>query len=85
MDYPGASLYDILFCCALTMNGDNFLDLFLIIQAKINIGGHLLNAITIEHFILRLPYYSKYVSGAHFNFQGSFFRKSKTFSHVIHS
>uniref|UniRef100_A0A6N2MIT5 DUF547 domain-containing protein n=1 Tax=Salix viminalis TaxID=40686 RepID=A0A6N2MIT5_SALVM len=29
-------------------------------KAKINIGGHLLNAITIEHFILRLPYYSKY-------------------------
>ncbi|XP_034895284.1 uncharacterized protein [Populus alba] len=29
-------------------------------KATINIGGHLLNAITIEHFILRLPYYSKY-------------------------
>ncbi|KAJ8772892.1 hypothetical protein K2173_028069 [Erythroxylum novogranatense] len=29
-------------------------------QATINVGGHLLNAITIEHFILRLPYHSKY-------------------------
>ncbi|KAF2309882.1 hypothetical protein GH714_005478 [Hevea brasiliensis] len=29
-------------------------------QATINVGGHLLSAITIEHFILRLPYYSKY-------------------------
>ncbi|KAE9457135.1 hypothetical protein C3L33_10972, partial [Rhododendron williamsianum] len=31
-------------------------------QATINVGGHLLNAITIEHFILRLPYHSNYVS-----------------------
>ncbi|OAY50892.1 uncharacterized protein LOC110614256 [Manihot esculenta] len=31
-------------------------------KAKINVGGHLLNAITIEHFILRLPYHSKYTS-----------------------
>jgi hypothetical protein len=30
MDYPGTSLYDILFFLALTMNGDNFLALFLI-------------------------------------------------------
>ncbi|KAK9946570.1 hypothetical protein M0R45_012028 [Rubus argutus] len=29
-------------------------------KATINVGGHLLNAITIEHFILRLPYHSKY-------------------------
>ncbi|XP_061968466.1 uncharacterized protein LOC133691866 isoform X3 [Populus nigra] len=29
-------------------------------KATINIGGHLLNAITIENFILGLPYYSKY-------------------------
>uniref|UniRef100_A0A5B7AMU1 Ternary complex factor MIP1 leucine-zipper domain-containing protein n=1 Tax=Davidia involucrata TaxID=16924 RepID=A0A5B7AMU1_DAVIN len=28
-------------------------------KATINVGGHLLNAITIEHFILRLPYHSK--------------------------
>ncbi|CAH8360798.1 unnamed protein product [Eruca vesicaria subsp. sativa] len=30
--------------------------------ASINVGGHFLNAITIEHFILRLPYHSKYIS-----------------------
>lgn len=29
-------------------------------KATINVGEHLLNAITIEHFILRLPYHSKY-------------------------
>ncbi|GMH13851.1 hypothetical protein Nepgr_015692 [Nepenthes gracilis] len=29
-------------------------------KAAINVGGHLLNATTIEHFILRLPYHSKY-------------------------
>ncbi|XP_062023355.1 uncharacterized protein LOC133739585 isoform X2 [Rosa rugosa] len=29
-------------------------------KATINVGGHLLDAITIEHFILRLPYHSKY-------------------------
>ncbi|PSS31402.1 Hepatoma-derived growth factor-related protein like [Actinidia chinensis var. chinensis] len=29
-------------------------------KATINVGGYLLNAITIEHFILRLPYHSKY-------------------------
>ncbi|XP_044474783.1 uncharacterized protein LOC123202747 isoform X2 [Mangifera indica] len=29
-------------------------------KGTINVGGHLLNAITIEHFILRLPYHSKY-------------------------
>ncbi|KAK8601221.1 hypothetical protein V6N12_051062 [Hibiscus sabdariffa] len=29
-------------------------------NATINVGGHLLNAITIEHFILRLPYHSKF-------------------------
>ncbi|XP_031406887.1 uncharacterized protein LOC116215346 isoform X2 [Punica granatum] len=29
-------------------------------QATINVGGHSLNPITIEHFILRLPYHSKY-------------------------
>ncbi|KAK1301928.1 hypothetical protein QJS10_CPB12g01406 [Acorus calamus] len=28
-------------------------------KAMINVGGHLLNAMTIEHFILRLPYKSK--------------------------
>ncbi|KAK3025242.1 hypothetical protein RJ639_044590 [Escallonia herrerae] len=32
-------------------------------KATINVGGHLLNAITIEHFILRLPYHSKYTFG----------------------
>ncbi|CAF2041159.1 unnamed protein product [Brassica napus] len=31
-------------------------------KASINVGGHFLNAITIEHFILRLPYHSKYIS-----------------------
>ncbi|XP_039066958.1 uncharacterized protein LOC120212839 isoform X2 [Hibiscus syriacus] len=31
-------------------------------KATINIGGHPLNAITIEHFILRLPYNSKFGS-----------------------
>lgn len=35
-----------------------------ILQATINVGGHFLNAITIEHFILRLPYHSKYVRKA---------------------
>ncbi|KAK9053888.1 hypothetical protein SSX86_024963 [Deinandra increscens subsp. villosa] len=29
-------------------------------KATINVGGHHLNAISIEHFILRLPYHSKY-------------------------
>ncbi|KAL8261181.1 hypothetical protein R6Q59_025230 [Mikania micrantha] len=29
-------------------------------KAKINVGGYYLNAISIEHFILRLPYHSKY-------------------------
>ncbi|KNA16225.1 hypothetical protein SOVF_091060 isoform B [Spinacia oleracea] len=29
-------------------------------KATINVGGHQLNAITIEHFVLRLPYHSKY-------------------------
>ncbi|KAE8674742.1 putative Heat stress transcription factor A-2c [Hibiscus syriacus] len=29
-------------------------------KATINVGGRLLNAITIEHFILRLPYHSKF-------------------------
>ncbi|KAL4281549.1 hypothetical protein GQ457_03G039660 [Hibiscus cannabinus] len=29
-------------------------------KATINVGAHLLNAITIEHFILRLPYHSKF-------------------------
>ncbi|KAK2660391.1 hypothetical protein Ddye_006924 [Dipteronia dyeriana] len=29
-------------------------------KATISVGGHLLNAITIEHFILRLPYHSRY-------------------------
>ncbi|PIN19100.1 hypothetical protein CDL12_08211 [Handroanthus impetiginosus] len=28
-------------------------------KATLNVGGHILNAITIEHFILRLPYHSK--------------------------
>ncbi|XP_010442134.1 PREDICTED: uncharacterized protein LOC104725213 isoform X2 [Camelina sativa] len=31
-------------------------------KATINVGGHSLNAFTIEHFILRLPYHSKYIS-----------------------
>ncbi|KDO79292.1 hypothetical protein CISIN_1g008059mg [Citrus sinensis] len=31
-------------------------------KATIVVGGHLLNAITIEHFILRLPYHLKFVS-----------------------
>lgn len=29
-------------------------------KATVTVGGHILNAITIEHFILRLPYHSKY-------------------------
>ncbi|KAL3617941.1 hypothetical protein CASFOL_038262 [Castilleja foliolosa] len=29
-------------------------------KATINVGGNILNAITIEHFILRLPYHSNY-------------------------
>ncbi|KAL5557070.1 hypothetical protein UlMin_039306 [Ulmus minor] len=29
-------------------------------KARITVGGHLLNAITIEHFILRLPYHLKF-------------------------
>nr|XP_043639511.1 uncharacterized protein LOC122610601 [Erigeron canadensis] len=29
-------------------------------EAKINVGGHLLNAFSIEHFILRLPCHTKY-------------------------
>ncbi|EYU20970.1 hypothetical protein MIMGU_mgv1a005816mg [Erythranthe guttata] len=29
-------------------------------MATVNVGGHVLNVITIEHFILRLPYHSKY-------------------------
>ncbi|KAM7266070.1 hypothetical protein ACFE04_003753 [Oxalis oulophora] len=29
-------------------------------SATINVGGHFLNAITIEHFILRLPYHLKF-------------------------
>ncbi|EHA8589995.1 hypothetical protein COCNU_scaffold014080G000010 [Cocos nucifera] len=29
-------------------------------KALINVGGHLLSAMTIEHFILRLPYHSKH-------------------------
>ncbi|XP_076902536.1 uncharacterized protein LOC143557314 [Bidens hawaiensis] len=31
-------------------------------EAKINVGGHLLNAFSIEHFILRLPCHVKYTS-----------------------
>ncbi|XP_024976210.1 uncharacterized protein LOC112514110 [Cynara cardunculus var. scolymus] len=31
-------------------------------EAIINVGGHLLNAFNIEHYILRLPYHSKCVS-----------------------
>lgn len=30
-------------------------------QAMVNVGGYLLSAMTIEHFILRLPYRSKTV------------------------
>lgn len=29
-------------------------------KATVTVGGHVLNAITIEHFVLRLPYHSKY-------------------------
>ncbi|XP_019055041.1 PREDICTED: uncharacterized protein LOC109115461 [Nelumbo nucifera] len=29
-------------------------------KATINVGGHLLNAMTTKHFILKLPYHSKY-------------------------
>ncbi|KAI3465399.1 hypothetical protein Pfo_022062 [Paulownia fortunei] len=38
-------------------------------KATVNVGGHILNAITIEHFILRLPYHSKYTfsKGAKYN------------------
>lgn len=32
-------------------------------KATIIVGGHLLNAITIEHFILRLPYHLKFTCG----------------------
>ncbi|GAA0170294.1 hypothetical protein LIER_24591 [Lithospermum erythrorhizon] len=32
-------------------------------KATVNVGGHLLNPISIEHFILRLPYHSKYTLG----------------------
>ncbi|XP_028067243.1 uncharacterized protein LOC114270048 [Camellia sinensis] len=32
-------------------------------NATITVGGHLLNAIMTEHFVLRLPYHLKYVSG----------------------
>ncbi|XP_059459299.1 uncharacterized protein LOC132188780 [Corylus avellana] len=32
-------------------------------KATIVVGGHLLNAITIEHFILRLPYHLKFTCG----------------------
>jgi len=35
---------------------------FLVTQATINVGGHLLSATTIEHGILRLPYHYKFVS-----------------------
>ncbi|XP_022017393.1 uncharacterized protein LOC110917089 isoform X2 [Helianthus annuus] len=31
-------------------------------EAKINVGGHLLNAFSIEHFTLRLPCHAKYTS-----------------------
>ncbi|WOL19986.1 hypothetical protein Cni_G28788 [Canna indica] len=34
----------------------------LMLKAMINVGGHLLSAMTIEHFILRLPYQPKHVS-----------------------
>ena len=34
----------------------------LLCEATIVVGGHSLNAITIEHFILRLPYHLKFVS-----------------------
>lgn len=37
-------------------------------QATITVGGQLLNAITIEHFILRLPYHLKFVSWFHLNY-----------------
>ncbi|KAG6474435.1 hypothetical protein ZIOFF_068370 [Zingiber officinale] len=33
----------------------------LMVKAMINVGGHLVSAMTIEHFILRLPYQSKHV------------------------
>ncbi|XP_074560049.1 uncharacterized protein LOC141816111 [Curcuma longa] len=34
----------------------------LMVKAMINVGGHLVSAMTIEHFILRLPYQSKHVA-----------------------
>ncbi|XP_042450240.1 uncharacterized protein LOC122034948 [Zingiber officinale] len=34
----------------------------LMLKAMINVGGHLVSAMTIEHFILRLPYQSKHIS-----------------------
>lgn len=33
-----------------------------LLQAIVKVGGNVLNALTIEHFILRLPYHLKYVS-----------------------
>lgn len=39
---------------------------FLVTQATINVGGHLLSATTIEHCILRLPYHWKFVSSVYF-------------------
>ncbi|XP_020581016.1 uncharacterized protein LOC110025088 isoform X2 [Phalaenopsis equestris] len=32
------------------------------LKAMVNVGGHILSAMNIEHFILRLPYYSKHYS-----------------------
>ncbi|XP_020677431.1 uncharacterized protein LOC110096022 isoform X1 [Dendrobium catenatum] len=32
------------------------------LKAMVNVGGHLLSAMNIEHFILRLPYYSKHIT-----------------------
>jgi len=40
---------------------------FLVTQATINVGGHVLSATTIEHFILRLPYHWRFVSLVDFN------------------
>ncbi|CAA0840507.1 Protein of unknown function- DUF547 [Striga hermonthica] len=38
-------------------------------KATVNVGGHILSAITIEHFILRLPYHSNYtfIKGAKYD------------------
>ncbi|XP_020595946.1 uncharacterized protein LOC110035947 isoform X2 [Phalaenopsis equestris] len=36
--------------------------LALMLKAKVNVGGHLFTAMTIEHLVLRIPYNSKHIS-----------------------